>query len=114
MTNSEGISTRILNRGRCADTCGHIMSKRFARFANRRIPQFAGDGNRIFILTTIDAKQFRIRVKQTVSRNSLTNLAGIIRGKSRPEEYVIFSAHYDHLGIGLPDAAGDSILQWCQ
>jgi len=33
----------------------------------------------------------------------------MIPGKTRPEEFVIFSAHYDHLGIGKPDAAGDSI-----
>ncbi len=26
------------------------------------------------------------------------NVIGIIRGKSKPNEYVIFSAHYDHLG----------------
>ncbi len=26
-----------------------------------------------------------------------------------PNEYVIFSAHWDHLGIGKPDAKGDSI-----
>jgi len=34
---------------------------------------------------------------------------GILPGKSRPDEYVIFSAHYDHLGIGKPNAQGDSI-----
>ena len=44
-----------------------------------------------------------------IRNRCLTNLAGIIPGKTRPEEYVIFSAHYDHLGIGLPDARGDSI-----
>lgn len=27
------------------------------------------------------------------------NVIGILLGKSRPEEYVVFSAHYDHLGI---------------
>ncbi|RVU01652.1 M20/M25/M40 family metallo-hydrolase [Mucilaginibacter limnophilus] len=38
----------------------------------------------------------------------LFNVAGIIPGKSKPDEYVIFSGHYDHLGIIKP-AAGDSI-----
>ena len=33
---------------------------------------------------------------------------GILPGKSRPNEYVIFSGHYDHLGIGKP-VQGDSI-----
>jgi peptidase M28-like protein len=38
----------------------------------------------------------------------LTNVVGILPGKSRKDEYVIFSAHYDHLGVGKP-ADGDSI-----
>lgn len=29
----------------------------------------------------------------------LANVVGIIPGRSRPNEYVIFSGHYDHLGI---------------
>ena len=31
-------------------------------------------------------------------------------GKSKKEEYVIFSGHYDHLGIGRPDKNQDSIF----
>ena len=44
-----------------------------------------------------------------VDKKNLTNLVGLIPGKSKPDEYVIFSAHYDHLGVGQPDAMGDSI-----
>ena len=41
---------------------------------------------------------------------SLANVVGIIPGKSLPNEYVIFSGHYDHLGInGLKALNGDSI-----
>ncbi|HLU25829.1 MAG TPA: M20/M25/M40 family metallo-hydrolase [Longimicrobiales bacterium] len=39
------------------------------------------------------------------------NVVGLLRG-SDPElrdTYVIFSAHMDHVGVGRPDAAGDSI-----
>ena len=36
-------------------------------------------------------------------------MVGVLPGKSKKDEYVIFSAHYDHLGIGKPDAKGDSI-----
>jgi Zn-dependent M28 family amino/carboxypeptidase len=32
-----------------------------------------------------------------------------ITGTKYPGEYVIYSAHWDHLGIGKPDAKGDSI-----
>jgi Zn-dependent M28 family amino/carboxypeptidase len=39
----------------------------------------------------------------------LANVVGILPGRSKKNEYVIFSAHYDHLGIGQPDIHGDSI-----
>ena len=35
-------------------------------------------------------------------------MVGILPGKKRKDEYVIFSGHYDHLGVGEPDN-GDSI-----
>lgn len=38
----------------------------------------------------------------------LFNVVGVLPGKTKPDEYVIFSAHYDHLGIGKP-IEGDSI-----
>jgi Zn-dependent M28 family amino/carboxypeptidase len=37
------------------------------------------------------------------------NVAGLLRGKKRPDETVIYSAHWDHLGVGEPDARGDRI-----
>ena len=37
------------------------------------------------------------------------NVVGILPGTTRPDETVIYSAHWDHLGIGLPDAKGDRI-----
>ena len=37
------------------------------------------------------------------------NIAGRIEGSKRPDETVIYSAHWDHLGVGQPDATGDSI-----
>ena len=37
------------------------------------------------------------------------NIVARIEGSKRPEETVIYSAHWDHLGIGQPDAKGDTI-----
>ncbi|KRA66204.1 peptidase M20 [Caulobacter sp. Root655] len=37
------------------------------------------------------------------------NIAGRIKGATRPDETVIYSAHWDHLGVGQPDARGDKI-----
>lgn len=37
------------------------------------------------------------------------NVAAVRRGTKRPNEYVMYSAHWDHLGIGQPDATGHAI-----
>lgn len=37
------------------------------------------------------------------------NVIGKITGSKSPDEYIIYSTHWDHLGIGKPDAEGDSI-----
>ena len=37
------------------------------------------------------------------------NVVGILPGKSHPDETIIYSAHWDHLGVGKPDATGDRI-----
>lgn len=42
------------------------------------------------------------------TERTLENVVGILPGKTKKDEYVIFSAHYDHLGIGRPEN-GDSI-----
>jgi len=37
------------------------------------------------------------------------NVAGRVVGSTHPEQTVMYSAHWDHLGVGLPDAKGDKI-----
>src|SRR5262249_34371608 len=37
------------------------------------------------------------------------NVIGIVAGKTHPDETIIYSAHWDHLGVGKPDATGDQI-----
>jgi len=37
------------------------------------------------------------------------NIVGLLPGSKYPDETVIYSAHWDHLGIGKPDATGDRI-----
>ena len=37
------------------------------------------------------------------------NVAGTLPGKKYPDETIIYSAHWDHLGVGKPDSSGDSI-----
>jgi Zn-dependent M28 family amino/carboxypeptidase len=37
------------------------------------------------------------------------NVVGRIAGTTHPEETIIYTAHWDHLGVGPPDATGDRI-----
>ena len=63
--------------------------------------QGATPGNTIvIILTAAEGNEFSVNVKQETEALSLKNIVGIIPGTSRKDEYVIFSGHYDHLGIG--------------
>ncbi|HEX5652657.1 MAG TPA: M28 family metallopeptidase [Chitinophagaceae bacterium] len=41
--------------------------------------------------------------------NKSYNVIGKISGSERPDEVIIYTAHWDHLGIGKPDETGDSI-----
>ncbi len=64
--------------------------------------------NVVFILTDAQPKKFTINVKNDIKELPMSNIVGILPGKTKPNEYVIFSAHYDHLGIDKPQN-GDSI-----
>lgn len=64
----------------------------------------------VFILDKDNiAKDFKVELKNTVTKMPLFNVAGIIPGKSKAKELVIFSGHYDHIGIVKPKE-GDSIM----
>lgn len=62
----------------------------------------------VFILGTALPKTYSVNAKHEITKSSLSNVVGMLPGKSRKDEYVIFSGHYDHLGIGKP-LNGDSI-----
>lgn len=62
----------------------------------------------IFVLGLNEAKEFTAEVKNKVEKLSLFNVAGMIPGKSKEKELVVFSGHYDHLGI-TKSVEGDSI-----
>jgi hypothetical protein len=63
----------------------------------------------VFVLGTFDdVKSFTVNYDVKSQELPLFNVAGIIPGKTKPNEYVVFSGHYDHLGIIAP-VKGDSI-----
>ena len=53
----------------------------------------------------------KLSLKSEVKRVADRNVVGIIEGSDPQlkDEYVVYSAHWDHLGIGAPNKAGDTI-----
>lgn len=78
---------------------------RIARFA-KQIPSTAP--TIVFLIGNGMVQQYDITAKLSFTKLPLSNIAGVLPGKSKPNEYVIFSGHYDHLGVGKP-INGDSI-----
>lgn len=49
-----------------------------------------------------------VAVENGIKKSTSNNVIAILEGKSKPTEYVLYSAHWDHLGVG-PKIDGDSI-----
>ncbi|WP_230981341.1 M28 family metallopeptidase [Echinicola salinicaeni] len=47
-----------------------------------------------------------VRVRHNNSKNVIAKL----EGSAKPDEYIIYTAHWDHIGVGEPDTEGDSIF----
>ena len=50
-----------------------------------------------------------IRMDVSYEIQKTNNVGGLIRGKEFPDEVVVLSAHWDHLGFGPADETGDNI-----
>jgi Zn-dependent M28 family amino/carboxypeptidase len=50
-----------------------------------------------------------LNAKVVSKYNTSYNVVGKITGSKYPNEYIIYTAHWDHLGIGIPNEKGDSI-----
>lgn len=84
-------------------------AKNFPRLKRLKGESFNKYAPVIFILADTNPSTYSFDIKHTITSSPLANVIGILPGKTKPEELVIFSSHYDHLGIGKPNAAADSI-----
>lgn len=48
---------------------------------------------------------YKVKHQTIISKN----IVGKVTGAKRPDETVFFTGHWDHLGVGAPDAKGDKI-----
>jgi Zn-dependent M28 family amino/carboxypeptidase len=64
---------------------------------------------RAFKPVTLKGESFSASFKVDSSVITSHNIVGRIEGSKRPDETVMYSAHWDHLGVGASDAKGDRI-----
>jgi len=76
------------------------LEKTFNRIASRRQYLFKSDKSVVFVLGNFTADHYTITSKQEITEKQASNVVGVLPGKSKKDEFVIFSGHYDHLGIG--------------
>ena len=67
---------------------------------NARKPDFQGFSTGMTLSTSL-----AVEPTYNVSKNVIAK----ITGKIAPEEVIIYTAHWDHIGIGKPDETGDTI-----
>lgn len=84
-------------------------SRNFSRLSGFKRGMFSMNNNVVFVLTVADPATYTVEAQHEIVEQKLANVVGVLPGKSKKNEYVIFSGHYDHIGIGKP-VDGDSIF----
>jgi Zn-dependent M28 family amino/carboxypeptidase len=79
-----------------ADKAGEFIKSEFKKIGLLELPGAQGYEDTFSVVNKFSQKMFA------------KNIVGILPGKSRADEYIIFSAHYDHIGIEKA-VDGDSI-----
>ena len=63
----------------------------------------------VLILSDIaEVGEFDIKVSNSVKQQTLANMVGVLPGKRKADELVLYSAHHDHIGVDT-DREGDQI-----
>lgn len=78
------------------------FAKNFGRLTGLKNSMFKSETSVVFVLSASNPSTYAITAKHEITEQKLANVVGVLPGKSKPTEYVIFSGHYDHLGVGSP------------
>ncbi len=124
-TGTIGAGDRFFNKAYAYITSGknYIVwvdtthAKSFDNLLRFKRESFKSDISTLFVLAGKVPATYSFSARHTISEKKLKNVVGTLPGKNqaagqadRKNEYVIFSAHYDHLGIGEANKNGDSIF----
>ena len=84
------------------------LAANFGNLTRLKNSMFKTDKSVVFVMTDKDPVKYEIEATHEITEQKLMNVVGMLPGKTKKDEYVIFSGHYDHLGVGKP-VEGDSI-----
>lgn len=74
----------------------------FAQGLTKLVEKNADTQGGVIVIALTDTKQvdsFTVKGQASVTKTTLSNVVGILPGKSKANEIVLYSAHYDHLGV---------------
>lgn len=80
----------------------------FGNLSRLRSTLFKTEHSVVFVLADAVPSTYTIESTHEITEQKLANVVAVLPGKSLKNEYVVFSGHYDHLGVGKP-VNGDSI-----
>ena len=86
------------------------FSKIFNRLTGLKRQLFKSSNSIVFVLSAANPVNYSFEAKHEIVERKLMNVVGVLPGKKSKEEFVVFSGHYDHLGISKPNKDADSIF----
>ncbi|MEI9912340.1 MAG: M28 family peptidase [Bacteroidota bacterium] len=105
---------RLDNRGKKEELCDVIgwvsgpAAKKLLEAAETDTTLFAKADQKGFKGQSLGLK-LSTSMKVSTEYNKSYNVIGKITGSKHADETIVYTAHWDHLGIGKPDETGDSI-----
>ena len=100
------------------DPAHEPMFKRYQSYFSRGLTKLTNEdqGTLVAVISEIGGngengervklKSFEVSGKTSASKKALNNVVGVLPGKSKADELVLYTAHYDHLGTSLREAKG--------
>ncbi len=86
-----------------------IFKRLQGRYAQERsIFPSALKTNKLLFVIAAEEKDYNLKFENNIKDINMFNVAGMLPGKSKEKELVVFSGHYDHLGV-IDALEGDSI-----
>lgn len=105
---------RLDNRGKNEQLCDIVgwittpAAHKILAAANKDTTLLAAAGKKEFKAEPLGLA-VSISLKTAVEYSKSHNVIGKITGSKHPDEVIVYTAHWDHLGIGKADETGDSI-----